>query len=55
MKIKRQGKEYNYDYKHLIIKSEYYTNLQKLAKKHDLPMGRMINKLVEEYESSIRK
>lgn len=54
MKLKRNGKEYNYDYHNIIIKGLYYKKVKQLADKHKLPIGKMINKLVEHYESSIR-
>lgn len=54
MKLKRKGKEYNYDYKSIIIKGDYYRSLNKLSKQHKLPFGKMIGILIEHYESSIR-
>jgi hypothetical protein len=54
MKLKRNGKEYDYDYSAVVMKGEYYRALQKLAKEHKLPLGKMIGILVKHYESSIR-
>ena len=54
MKIKRLGKEYNYDYKTILMKGEDYQALHKLAKQNKQPLGKMIGILVEHYESSIR-
>lgn len=52
MKITRQGKKYEYDYMTLLIKGEYHRQLKKLSETENLPMGKMISKLVEHYESS---
>lgn len=52
MKIIRQGKEYDYDYKTLLIKGEYHRALKSLSDKENKPMGQMILKLIESYESS---
>ena len=54
MKIKRLGKDYDYDYKSIIMKGDYYRALKKLANKENKPLGKMISILVEHYESSIR-
>jgi len=54
MKIVRLGKVYNYDYKTILIKGDYYSALKKIAKKENKPLGKMISILVEHYESSIR-
>lgn len=54
MKITRQGKKYEYDYKQILIKGKYHRSLQTLSQKEDLPMGKMIQKLVEYYENSNR-
>ncbi len=54
MKLKRNGKEYEYDYQTIVIKGEYHRALRGICDKEELPMGRMIKKLVEHYESSIR-
>lgn len=54
MKLKRNGKNYDYDYKSIIIKGEYHRALLKLSKQHKLPFGKMIGILIEHYESSIR-
>jgi hypothetical protein len=54
MKMIRQGKEYDYDYKQILVKGKYHKSLQTLSKKEDLPMGKMIQKLVEHYENSNR-
>ena len=54
MKIKRLGKEYEYDYKMIIMKGEHYSALKKLATKENKPLGKMISILVKHYESSIR-
>ena len=50
MKLKRNGKEYDYDYKNIVLKGLYYKRLKKLADEHNLPLGKMINKLVEDYD-----
>jgi len=54
MKLKRNGKNYDYDYKGIILKGVYHRALQKLAKQHKQPLGKMIGILIEHYESSIR-
>ena len=54
MKITRQGKKYEYDYKQILVKGKYHKSLQNLSKKEELPMGEMIQKLVENYENSNR-
>jgi hypothetical protein len=54
MKLKRNGKRYDYDYNAVVMKGEYFRALQKLAKQHKQPLGKMISILVEHYESSIR-
>lgn len=52
MKIVRQGKQYEYDYNTIIVKGEYHRQLLSLSKKEKLPMGKMIMKLIENYENS---
>jgi hypothetical protein len=54
MKITRLGKKYEYDYMTLLIKGEYHRKLKSLSEIENLPMGKMISKLVEHYESSNR-
>jgi hypothetical protein len=54
MKLKRLGKEYDYDYKMVVMKGEYHTALKQLADKENQPLGKMISILVKHYESSIR-
>ena len=54
MKIKRLGKQYDYDYKMVVMKGEYHTALKQLADKENQPLGKMISILVKHYESSIR-
>lgn len=52
MRIVRQGKEYDYDYKTLLIKGDYHRALKSLSDKENKPMGQMIQKLIECYEGS---
>ena len=54
MKITRQGKKYEYDYKTLLVKGKYHSQLKRLSESENLPMGKMISKLVEYYESSCK-
>jgi hypothetical protein len=54
MKLKRNGKNYDYDYKTIIIKGQYHRALEKISKQHKQPFGKMIGILIEHYESSIR-
>ena len=54
MKLKRNGKRYDYDYKSIIMKGEYFRDLERISKQHKLPFGKMISILVKHYESSIR-
>ena len=54
MKIIRQGKNYEYDYKTLVLKGKYHRQLKKLSELENIPMGRLISKLVEHYESSCK-
>jgi hypothetical protein len=54
MKIKRLGKDYDYDYKSIIMKGEYFRALKELSIKENKPLGKMISILVKHYESSIR-
>ena len=53
MKIVRKGKEYDYPYKTIFVKDNQHEALQRVAKKNNLPLGRMIIKLVDFYESNI--
>jgi len=53
MKLKRNGKHYDYPYKTIFVKDNQHAALQRVAKKNKLPLGKMIIKLVEHYESSI--
>ena len=54
MKLKRNGKRYDYDYNAVVMKGEYYRALKKIAEKENKPLGIMISILVKHYESSIR-
>jgi hypothetical protein len=54
MKLKRNGKDYDYDYKSIIMKGEYFRALKELSIKEKKPLGKMISILVKHYESSIR-
>lgn len=54
MKLKRNGKDYEYDYNTIVIKGEYHRALKSVCEREELPMGKMIQKLVEHYENSIR-
>jgi len=54
MKLKRLGKEYDYDYKMVIMKGDYHKALKELAIKENKSLGKMISILVKHYESSIR-
>ena len=54
MKLKRNGREYDYDYSTIIVKGEYHRALKSLSEKENVPMGKLIKKLVEHYESSNR-
>jgi hypothetical protein len=54
MKLKRNGKRYDYDYKSIIMKGEYFRALKELSIKENKPLGKMISILVKHYESSIR-
>ena len=47
MRIVRQGKEYEYDYKTILIKGEYYNALKEVSQKENTPMGKMIKKLIQ--------
>jgi hypothetical protein len=53
MKIVRKGKEYDYPYKTIFVKDNQHEALQRVAKKNNTPLGKMIIKLVEHYESCI--
>lgn len=48
MKMKRKGREYDYDYKLLILKGDIHLKLKSLSKQAKIPMGKMIDKLIEE-------
>jgi hypothetical protein len=50
MKIKRNGKEYDYDYKTIYLHGNQHRPLQQIAKKHNLSIGQMIIKLIKHYE-----
>lgn len=54
MKLKRNGKDYEYDYLTIIVKGEYHRALKSLSEKENIPMGKLIKKLVDHYEDSIR-
>jgi len=54
MKLKRNGKRYEYDYNAVVMKGEYFRALKILAEKENKPLGKMISILVKHYESSIR-
>jgi hypothetical protein len=53
MKLKRNGRDYEYDYLTIVVKGEYHRALKSLSEKENIPMGKLIKKLVEHYESSI--
>ena len=48
MKMKRNGREYDYDYKLLIIGGEIHKKLKALSKEEKMPMGKLIDKLIDE-------
>jgi hypothetical protein len=52
MKIVRKGREYDYDYKSIVVKGIYHNTLKNLSEKENIPMGKLIKKLVEFYENS---
>lgn len=52
MKITRQGRKYNYDYQNIIVQGSLHRSLKNLSQIEELPMGKMIQKLIENYESS---
>lgn len=52
MKITRNGKKYDYDYKTIILKGKYHRSIQEASNKENLPIGEMIIKLLEYYENS---
>jgi galactose-1-phosphate uridylyltransferase len=54
MKLKRHGKEKVYDYKTLFLHGKHHKKLKELSDKEHVPMGKLISKLIDHYESSIR-
>jgi predicted DNA-binding ribbon-helix-helix protein len=50
MKIVRKGKEYDYDYKTIYLQGNQHRPLKELAEKHNMSIGRMIMKLIKNYE-----
>jgi hypothetical protein len=51
MRIVRNGKEYDYDYKTVYLHGNQHRPLQALAKKHKVSIGEMIMKLIKNYEN----
>jgi hypothetical protein len=54
MKVKRNGKELVYDYKTLFLHGKHHKKLKDLSDKEQVPMGKLISKLIDHYESRIR-
>jgi hypothetical protein len=52
MRIVRKGKEYDYDYKTIYLQGNQHRPLKELAEKHNMSIGRMIMKLIKNYEVS---
>jgi len=52
MRIVRNGKEYDYDYKTVYLHGNQHRPLQALAKKHKVSIGEMIVKLIKNYEKT---
>ena len=55
MKIKRNGKEYDYEYKLVMLNGRHYKRLKDLSDKEKMPMGKLIMKLIDLYEGNIRQ
>lgn len=49
---KSNGKEYKYDYRVITLRGDHYERLKSVAKKENSSMARLINKLIENYESN---
>ena len=44
--MKRNGREYEYDYKLLILKGDIHNRLKNLSQEVKIPMGKLIDKLI---------
>lgn len=47
MRIVRNGKEYDYDYKTILIKGDTHEKLRSEAEKRGIKMTRLINQMLE--------
>jgi hypothetical protein len=52
MKLKRLGKEYEYEYKTILIYERNHRKLMKIAKENKTSMNKMLTKLLEYYENN---
>ena len=52
MKLKRLGKEYEYEYKTILIYERNHRKLMEIAKNNKLSMNKMLTKLLEVYENN---
>jgi hypothetical protein len=52
MKLKRLGKEYEYEYKTILIYERNHRKLMKIAKENKTSMNKMLTKLLEHYENN---
>jgi len=48
MKIVRDGREYDYDYKFLYVKGSTHKKIKGLAQRNNLSIGAMIDKMLED-------
>lgn len=53
MKIKRYGKEYDYDYMTMYMPGRIHRKLKKFAQNDKLTMVKMLDKILKDYESRI--
>jgi len=52
MKVKRLGKEYEYEYKTILVYERNHRKLMKISKENKLSMNKMLTKLLELYENN---
>lgn len=55
MKIKRKGKEYEYEYKTILIYARNHRKLREISNENKVSMNKMLNKLFELYENEKKK
>jgi galactose-1-phosphate uridylyltransferase len=52
MKVRRLGKEYEYEYKTILIYERNHRKLMRISKENKLSMNKMLTKLLELYENN---